>query len=195
MTKSLARVALVACSLTLAVSPASLTAQSLSAALGYWTTTDGNDGEAAAHGYRAHGALGVTLVRRAMDLEFAFSQAVFNRPFPTGSARVNENSLEIAPLVHLRPGTPAWWPYAGPIASLGIGCGTAGDYDPNGRVACDTDSRSEGSVRLGLAAGVVFTKPAGAFALAADIRLQANTIASTRGSGPVLLIAFGLRSR
>ncbi|MHB0963605.1 MAG: hypothetical protein ACYC5V_10395 [Gemmatimonadaceae bacterium] len=194
MTKSLARAALVAFSMMLAVSPASLAAQSLSAALGYWTTTGGNDGESAAHGYRVHGALGVTLAGRPIDLEGAFSQAVFRRAF-IGSdiTRVNENSLEIAPLFHLRPGTPAWWPYAGPVASVGIGCGTAGNNDPNGRVACDTDSRSEGSVRLGLAAGVVFTKPAGAFSLTADLRLLANTIASTRGSGPVLLIAFGLR--
>ena len=194
MTKSLARMALVACSLIVALFPAPLAAQSLSAGLGYWTTTGGNNGEAAAYGYRVHGALGVTLAGRPMDLEGAFSQAVFRRTF-TGSSitRVNENSLEIAPLFHLRPGTPLWWPYAGPVASVGIGCGTAGDNDPNGRVACDTDSRSEGSVRLGLAAGVVFTKPAGNFSLAADLRLQANTIASTRGSGPVLLIAFGLR--
>jgi len=196
VTKSLARVALAACSMLITVSPASLAAQSLSAALGYWTTTGGNDGEAAAYGYRVHGAVGVTLASRPVDLEGAFSQAVFRRTF-TGSSitRVNENSLEIAPLVHLRPGTPLWWPYAGPVASVGIGCGTAGENDPNGRVACDTDSRSEGSVRLGLAAGVVFIKPAGTFSLAADIRLLANTIASTRGSGPVLLIAVGLRAR
>lgn len=196
MTKSLALLALVACSMMMAVSPATLAAQSFSAGLGYWTTTGGNDGESAAHGYRVHGALGVTLAGRPWDLEGAFSQAVFRRSF-IGSdiSRVNENSLEIAPLVHLRSGTPAWWPYAGPVASVGIGCGTAGENDPNGRVACDTDSRSEGAVRLGLAAGVVFTKPAGTFDLAADIRLLANTIASTRGSGPVLLIAVGLRAR
>ncbi len=193
MNKSLARAALVACSLIVALSPASLAAQSLSAGLGYWTTTGGNNGEAAAHGYRVHGAVGVTLAGRPMDLEGAFSQAVFRRSFSSGISRVNENSIEIAPLFHLRTGTPTWWPYVGPVTSVGIGCGTAGDNDPNGKVACDTDSRSEGSVRLGVAAGVVFTRPAGNLSLTADLRLQANTIASTRGSGPVLLIAFGLR--
>jgi hypothetical protein len=193
--KSLACLAFVACSTLHAVSPATLAAQSFSAGLGYWTTTGGSDGEAAAHGYRMHGAFGVTLAGRATDLEGAFSQAAFNRSFSAGLSRVNENSIEIAPLVHLRPGTPSWWPYAGPVASVGIGCGTSGENDPNGKVACDTDSRSEGSVRLGIAAGVVFTRPAGTFDFAADIRLQANTIASTRGTGPVLLIAVGLRAR
>lgn len=193
MTKSLARVALVVCSMIVVAFPAFLTAQSLSGGLGYWTTTGGKDGEAAAHGYRVHGALNFTIAGRPMDLEGAFSQAVFRRSFSSGITRVNENSLEIAPLFHLRPGTATWWPYAGPVASVGIGCGTAGENDPNGRVACDSDSRSEGSVRLGLAAGIVFTKPAGTLDLAADFRLQANTIASTRGSGPVLLITFGLR--
>jgi len=193
--KSLACLALVACWMLLAVSPAALAAQTYSAGLGYWTTTGGSDGEAAAHGYRVHGALGVTLAGRATDLEGAFSQAAFNRSFSAGLSRVNENSIEIVPLVHLRPGIPAWWPYAGPIASVGIGCGTSGENDSNGKVACDTNSQTEGSVRLGVAAGVVFTKPAGTFNLAADLRLQANTISSSRGSGPVLLIAVGLRAR
>ncbi len=182
-------------SLVMAFSPMPLAAQTFSGGLGYWTTTGGKNGEAAAHGYRVQSAMQISIAHRVTDLEGGFSQAAFKRSFPTGVSRVNENSLEIAPLVHLRPGTPTWWPYAGPVASVGIGCGTAGNNDPNGRVACDTDHRSEGSARLGVAAGVVFTKPATTFNLSADVRLQANTVASTRGSGPVLLVAIGIRGR
>lgn len=175
--------------------PFSLAAQSFSAGLGYWTTTSGTGGEGAAHGIRVHGALGISGKGLATDIEAAFSQAAFNRTFTNGTSRVNENSLELLPLIHLRSGTPPWWPYAGPVVSVGIGCGTAGTNDPNGRVACGSGSRSEGSVRLGLAAGIAFTKPAGTFNLSADVRMQANTIAAARGSGPALLLAFELRAR
>lgn len=175
--------------------PFALPAQALSGGVGWWTTTGGRQGEAAAHGVRLHGALGVTVAKLDIDLEAAFSQAIFTRSFAAGDSRVNENSLEFVPLVHLRRGTVPWWPYAGPVVSVGIGCGTAGDNDPNGRVACDTGSRSEGSLRLGVAGGVAFARPAGAFSLTADLRAQTNTIAAVRGSGPVLLVALGVRSR
>ncbi len=175
--------------------PFALPAQALSGGVGWWTTTSGRQGEAAAHGVRVHGALEVTVAKLDTDLEAAFSQAIFTRSFAAGDSRVNENSLEFVPLVHLRRGDAAWWPYAGPVVSIGIGCGTASDNDPNGSVACDGDSRSEGSLKLGAVAGVGFRRPVGAYALTAELRAQANTVASTRGSGPQLLVALGIRSR
>ena len=174
--------------------PFALPAQALSGGVGWWTTTSGREQQAAAHGVRLHGALGVTVAKLDADLEAAFSQAIFSRPFGGVISRVNENSLEFVPLVHLRRGDAAWWPYAGPVLSVGIGCGTAGTNDPNGRVACNTGSRSEAGIRLGLAGGVAFARPVGAFALTAEIRAQANTSASARGSGPQLLVALGVRS-
>jgi len=182
--------------LALTALPLALGAQSLSAGIGYWTTTGGRQGEAAAHGLRAQGALAVTLAGVQTDLEAAFSQAIFSRIFAAGASRVNENSLEFVPLAHLRRGNDKWWPYAGPVLSVSIGCGTAGTNDPNGLVACnDTGARSQGSVRLGLAAGVAVKRPVGSHAITAEFRAQANTIASARGSGPVLLIAVGIRDR
>ena len=175
--------------------PFALPAQALSGGVGWWTTTGGRQGEAAAHGVRVHGALGMTVAKLETDLEAAFSQAIFSRSFAAGSSRVNENSLEFVPLVHLRRGTASWWPYAGPLVSVGTGCGTAGTNDPNGSVACDGDPRSEESLKLGLAAGIAIKRPVGAYAFTAEFRAQANTVASARGSGPVLLIAVGLRRR
>jgi hypothetical protein len=182
--------------LALVALPLALPAQLPAAGVGWWTTTGGRSGEAAAHGVRLHGALGVTIRQLDTDLEAAFSQAIFSRSFPAGRSRVNENSLEFVPLVHLRRGVVPWWPYAGPVVSVGIGCGTSGENDPSGVVACSTTgSNSRGSLRLGLAAGVGFARQAGAFALTTELRAQANTIASARGSGPVLLIALGARAR
>ncbi|MHB1313359.1 MAG: hypothetical protein ACYC3L_15185 [Gemmatimonadaceae bacterium] len=175
------------------VLPLAVEAQLPAAGFGLWTTTSGKQGEAPAHGVRLHGALGLSFARFDADIEAALSQANFRRTFAAGLSRVNENSIEVAPLVHLRRGSVAWWPYAGPIFSVGIGCGTEGDNDPNGRVPCGTGS--QGSVRLGLAAGVTVARPLGTLAFTTDLRAQANTIASTRGSGPVLLIAIGLRAR
>ncbi len=90
-----------------------------------------------------------------------------------------------------------WWPYVGPVASIGIGCGTDGAYDSNGRVTCNPGStaRTEGSTRLGAVAGLRFAQPAGAVLWTADVRVHANTIASARGSGPVILVVVGLHGR
>jgi hypothetical protein len=186
---------LAAGSIALGAGPVSLGAQSPSAAFGYWTTTGGKDGQGAAHGLRLHAALETKFADRTVDVEGAFSQAIFSREFPTGTDRANENSLELLSLVRLRGETSAWWPYAGPMMSVGVGCGTHGTSDTNGRISCSEEGRSEGSVRLGVAAGLTFTKPEGTFSWSADVRAQANTIASARGSGPVLLLAFGLRVR
>ena len=152
--------------------PFALPAQALSGGVGWWTTTGGRQGEAAAHGVRVHGALGMTVAKLETDLEAAFSQAIFSRSFAAGSSRVNENSLEFVPLVHLRRGTASWWPYAGPLVSVGTGCGTAGTNDPNGSVACNTGSRSEAGIRLGVAGGLAFARSVGAFALTAEARRQ-----------------------
>lgn len=180
------------CSLPLAVE-----AQAFGGGLGWWTTTGGKNGESAAHGLRVHVALTRTIADRPVDFEGAFSQAQFSRTFSTGNSAVTENSIEIAPLVRLGSAKASWWPYLGPVASIGIGCGTDGSNDPNGRVACNPNSsaRSEGSMRLGAAAGLRFAKAAGTVLWTADLRAQANTIAAARGSGPVVLIAVGLRGR
>lgn len=186
---------LIAGFIALGAYPVKLGAQSPSAAFGYWTTTGSGEGQGAAHGLRLHAALETKVAHRILDLEGAFSQAIFNRVFPNGTDRANENSLELLPLVHLRGETSTWWPYAGPVLSVGVGCGTHGTSDINGRISCSEDGRSEGSVRLGVAAGFALTKPEGTFSWSADLRAQANTIASARGSGPVLLLALGLRVR
>ena len=181
---------LILCSLPVAIS-----AQTLGAGAGWWTTTGGKGDEAAAHGLRVHGTISVRIAQHSVDLEGAFSQSIFTRAFVTGKSRANENSLEIAPLVPFQRANTAWWPYIGPMVSIGIGCGTSGANDPNGKIACGSGARSEGSVRLGIAAGIAYSKPAGSLNLTVDFRGQANTVAAARGSGPVLLFALGIRGR
>lgn len=126
-------------------------------------------------------------------IEAAFVQAWFTRDFPDKPNRhVTENSIELG--VHLvsRPlGNSAFRAFIGPVISVGIGCGTDGFNDSNGRVACDGDV-GDGTTRVGAALGLHGERgSANRFTL--DLQGQGNTVAAARGRGAVIAVTFGLR--
>ncbi|MDP1889260.1 MAG: hypothetical protein Q8K55_00095 [Gemmatimonadaceae bacterium] len=178
----------------MALAPVALQAQTFGAAFGGWMTTDAGPENNPARGIRLSGSYDRPFRTAARwRLEAAFVQAGFTRDFPTRPNRhVTENSLELATL--LMSASAGWAPvraFIGPVLSVGIGCGTDGENDSDGRVACDGDGGDE-TVSVGAAIGLhAALGSVRQFTL--ELQGQGNTIAAARGKGPVILLSAGLR--
>jgi len=171
-------------------------AQGFAGAFGGWITTGARPENDPAKGFRLSAAYDRPWQQTArMRVEGAFVQAGFTRDFPLRpNQHVTENSIEIALHLMSRPlGASRFRAFVGPVVSVGVGCGTDGNNDSNGRVGCDESGvGNDGDTRFGGALGLHSELGAsGRFTL--DLRAQANTIASVRGRGAALTVALGLR--
>jgi len=179
---------------SLLLSPAVIHAQGVGGAFGGWATTGARPENEVAKGFRLSVALDRPWLGEARwQVEGAFMQAGFTRDFPLRpNQHVTENSIELALHAMSRPlGGSAFRAFAGPVVSVGIGCGTNGLNDSNGRVACDGDG-GDGTTRVGAALGVHGEwGRANQFTL--DLQGQGNTVASARGRGAVIAVTFGIR--
>lgn len=185
----------VVCVASLCVVPATH-AQAWSGAFGGWVTTGARAENDPAKGFRVSASYDRPWQLAArVRVEGAFVQAGFTRDFPLRPNQlVTENSLEFGVHLMSRPlGASRFRAFAGPVVSVGIGCGTDGFNDSNGRVGCNESGvGNDGDTRIGGAMGLH-----GEFGatrhLTLDLRAQANTIASSRGRGPAITVAVGLR--
>lgn len=183
----------IACFATLISAPA-LHAQAFGGTFGGWITTGARPENDPATGFRLSAYYDHAWQQTArVRIEGAFVQAGFTRDFATRlNQHVTENSIELG--VHLMSrllGASRFRAFAGPVVSVGIGCGTDGLNDSNGRVACDGDG-GDGATRVGAAVGL-HSELGATGRMTVDFRAQANTIASTRGRGPAIAVAVGLR--
>lgn len=171
-------------------------AQAIGAALGGWSTTGARPADDPARGLRLSGIYDRPWHATARwRVEGAFVQAGFTRDFPTRPNRhVTENSLEFGAHLMSRPiGTTQIRAFAGPVVAVGIGCGTDGENDSNGRISCsDFGLGNSGELRLGAALGA-HSELGESRRLTLDFRAQVNTIGAARGRGPALSVAIGLR--
>lgn len=176
------------------LAPVALHAQTFGAAFGGWVTTAAGPENDPARGFRLSGSYDRPFRTAARwRFEAAFVQAGFTRDFPTRPNRhVTENSLELTTHLMSAPaGTSRLRAFIGPVLSVGIGCGTDGENDSNGRVACDGDG-GDGNVRVGAAAGL-HTEWGSTRQFTLELQCQGNTIAAARGKGPVIVLSAGLR--
>lgn len=176
------------------VAPVALHAQTFGAAFGGWMTTGAGPENDPARGFRLSSSYDRPFRTAARwRIEGAFVQAGFTRDFPTRPNRhVTENSLEIATHLMSAPaGASRLRAFVGPVLSVGIGCGTDGENDSNGRVACDGDS-GDGNVRVGAAAGLR-AEWGNTKQFTFELQCHGNTIAAARGKGPVIVLNIGLR--
>ncbi|MHB8839337.1 MAG: hypothetical protein ACYC7F_10330 [Gemmatimonadaceae bacterium] len=179
------------------LTPTCSLAQGFGAALGGWSTTGARPEDDPAKGLRLSGYFDRAWQQHArLRFEGAFTQAGFTRDFPARLNRhVSENSIELAVHAMSRPlGTMKLRAFAGPVISVGIGCGTDGENDSNGRVGCDESGiGNDGNTRVGGALG--FHGELGAAGrLTFDLRAQANTIAAARGRGAAVSLSLGFRT-
>lgn len=180
--------------LILACAPAVSQGQVFGAAFGGWMTTGAKEGNEPAVGFRLSGSYDRPFRTNARwRIEAAFVQAGFSRDFPDRPNRhVTENSIEVGIHLSSRPfGGSAFRAFLGPVVSVGIGCGTDGFNDSNGRVACDGDG-GDGTTRLGAALGLQ-AEWGNARQFMVNLQGQGNTVAATRGQGPVIAATFGFR--
>ncbi len=185
-----ARFALVA----MALVPASLHAQALGASFGGWMTTSAKEGNDPVSGFRLGGSYDRPFQTSARwRIEAAFVQAGFTRDFPLKPNRhVTENSLELAAhWMSAALGTARVRVFIGPVLTVGIGCGTDGSNDPNGRIACDGDA-GDGTTRVGAAVGL-HAEWGSTRQFTLDLQGQGNTIAAARGQGPAVFVGIGIR--
>jgi len=179
---------------SLLLTPTVIHAQGLGGAFGGWATTGARPENEVAKGFRLSVALDRPWLGEARwRVEGAFMQAGFTRDFPLRpNQHVTENSIELAVHVMSRPlGGSSFRAFVGPVVSVGIGCGTDGFNDSNGRVACDGDG-GDGTTRVGAVLGVHGEwGRANQFTL--DLQGQANTVAAARGKGAVIAATLGLR--
>ena len=176
------------------LAPLALQAQVFGVAFGGWVTTAAGPENDPARGFRLSGSYDRPFRTAARwRFEAAFVQAGFTRDFPTRPNRhVTENSLEVTTHLMSAPaGMSRLRAFIGPVLSVGIGCGTDGENDSNGRVACDGDG-GDGNVRVGAAAGL-HTEWGNTRQFTLDLQCQGNTIAAARGKGPVVVLSAGLR--
>lgn len=171
-------------------------AQGYGGALGGWITTSARPEDDPAKGFRLSGYVDRAWQRGGrLRFEGAFTQAGFTRDFPSRANRhVTENSIEIAVHAMSRPlGASKVRAFVGPVFSIGIGCGTDGSNDSNGRVPCNESGLgNDGDTRLGAALGL-HSELGATRRLTADLRAQMNTIATSRGRGLVICLSVGLR--
>jgi hypothetical protein len=178
----------------IALAPVALHAQTFGAAFGGWATTGAGPENDPARGFRLSGSYDRPFRTAARwRIEGAFVQAGFTRDFPTRPNRhVTENSLEVSThLMSASAGNSRLRAFIGPVLSVGIGCGTDGENDSNGRVACDGDG-GDGNMRVGAAAGL-HAEWGNARQFTLELQGQGNTIAAARGKGPVIVLSAGLR--
>jgi hypothetical protein len=177
----------------MALVPAALHAQAFGASFGGWMTASAKEGNDPARGFRLSASYDRPFHASARwRLEGAFAQAGFTRDFPSAPNRhVTENSLELAGHVMSRPlGGRKIRAFLGPVTSVGIGCGTDGQNDTNGRIACDGDA-GDGTVRFGVAVGL-HAEWGSTRQFTLELQGQGNTIATARGKGPAIVLSAGL---
>jgi hypothetical protein len=164
--------------------------------LGGWVTTGARVDQNAASGYRLAGSVdGPAFTAARWRVQGAFVQAGYTRDFATGpSKHATENSLELAAHLLSSPiGSGTVRGFVGPAISVGIGCGTDGSNDPNGRIACGTDTGGKsGTIRVGAAAGVR-AEWGSTRQFTLELQGQGNSIAAVRGKGPAIVVSAGLR--
>ncbi len=190
MFKSLARFALA----IMGIIPTAIHAQAFGASFGGWMTTGAKEGNDPATGFRLSGSYDRPFQANARwRIEGAFVQAGFTRDFPSKPNRhVTENSLELAahwmsPAV----GVARVRAFLGPVLTVGIGCGTDGSNDANGRIACNGDG-GDGTARVGVALGL-HAEWGSARQFTLSLQGQGNTVAAARGKGPAMFMGFGIR--
>lgn len=174
--------------------PTAIHAQAFGASFGGWMTTGAKEGNDPARGFRLNGSYDHPFQANARwRVEGAFVQAGFTRDFPVMPNRhVTENSLELAAhWMSSAVGAARVRAFIGPLLSVGIGCGTDGSNDENGRIACDGDA-GDGQVRVGAALGL-HAEWGSTRQFTVDLQGQGSTIAATRGNGPVIVLGAGLR--
>lgn len=176
------------------LAPAAVHAQAFGASFGSWMTTGAKEGNDPARGFRLSGSYDQPFQTNARwRLEGAFLQAGFTRDFPLKPNRhVTENSLELAAhWMSSAVGAARVRAFLGPVLTVGIGCGTDGSNDDNGRIACDGDS-GDGTTRVGAALGL-HAEWGTAQQFTVNLQGQGNTVAATRGRGPVIAVTCGIR--
>lgn len=192
MIQRFALLAVAAC----ALAPSVARAQSVGVSLGGWVTTGARASQNPASGFRLAASLDRPALRTARwRVEGAFVQSGYTRDFPTGpSKHATENSLELAAHLLSSPiGGRVVRAFVGPAVSVGIGCGTDGSNDPNGRIACGSDSGGKsGTVRVGAALGL-HAEWGNARQFTLELQGQGNTIAAARGQGPAIVVSAGMR--
>lgn len=178
----------------IALIPASLHAQAFGAAFGGWMTTGTREGNNPASGFRLSSSYDRPFqAKRRWRIEGVFVQAGFTRDFPDKLNRhVTENSIEFGAQFVSGPVTRgALRAFAGPVVSVGIGCGTDGSNDPNGRIACDGDG-GDGAARVGATLGL-HAEWGSARQFTMNLQGQGNTIATARGRGAAIAVGIGIR--
>lgn len=169
-------------------------AQAFSASFGGWMTTGAKEGNDPASGFRLSGSYDRPFQANARwRLEGAFVQTGFTRDFPSKPNRhVTENSLELAAhWMSAAVGVARVRAVLGPVFTVGIGCGTDGSNDENGRIACDSDG-GDGNASVGAVLGL-HAEWGSDRQFTLELQGQGSTIATARGTGPAIVLSAGLR--